>query len=73
MGTTHTYHSPGGEGEEEVGSNNADRGDGETIQRRDRLVRESSTVMDEAGGGSIGLAVGPVRGEDKCNYPEPQA
>jgi hypothetical protein len=29
--------------------------------------------MDEARGGSIGLALGRRRGEDKQNYPLPQA
>jgi hypothetical protein len=29
--------------------------------------------MDKVGGGSIGLTVGPGRGEDKQSYPGPQA
>jgi hypothetical protein len=44
QGTNHTYHSPRGEGAEEEGSNNADRGYGVTSQHSGRLVRERTQL-----------------------------
>jgi hypothetical protein len=51
----------------------ADKGDRATSPHDDRLVQESSTDLDEARRGSIGLVVGLGRRKDNHSYPRPQA
>jgi hypothetical protein len=72
LGEAHTYHSTRDEGVEEARGNIADKGDRATSPHGDRIIRESSTDLDEDGGGSTCLEVGPGRRKDKRNYPEPQ-